>query len=74
MIIELKLSSNKMISAASLQTSVPVIPIANPTSAFLNAGASLDPSPVTAITLSSCFNPVAKMNLSSGVALAKTFK
>jgi len=39
-IIELKLSSSKMISAASLATYVPAIPIANPTSAFLRAGAS----------------------------------
>jgi hypothetical protein len=73
-IIELKLSSRSMISAASLQTSVPVIPIANPTSAFLKAGASFVPSPVTAMTLSNYFRPVASMNLSSGVALANTFK
>src|SRR5699024_5072030 len=32
--------------AASLDTSVPVIPIATPTSAFFKAGASLTPSPV----------------------------
>lgn len=48
--IELKLSSNKIIAAASLATSVPAIPIANPTSAFFKAGASLVPSPVTATT------------------------
>ena len=41
-----------MIDAASLATSVPAIPIANPTSAFFSAGASLVPSPVTATTLS----------------------
>jgi len=39
-IIELKLSSNKIISALSLATSDPAIPIAKPTSAFLKAGAS----------------------------------
>ena len=41
--IELKLSSNKIISQASLATYVPAIPIANPTSAFLRAGASFVP-------------------------------
>lgn len=45
-----KLSSKSTISEASFATSVPVIPIANPTSAFLRAGASLVPSPVTATT------------------------
>lgn len=48
--IELKLSSVRMMSEASLATSVPAIPIANPTSAFLRAGPSLVPSPVTATT------------------------
>ena len=45
-----KLSSVRMMSEASLATSVPAIPIAKPTSAFLRAGASLVPSPVTATT------------------------
>jgi hypothetical protein len=45
-----KLSSRRIISEASLATSVPVIPIAKPTSAFFKAGASLVPSPVTATT------------------------
>jgi len=45
--IELKLSSNKSISAAFLATSEPD-PIAIPMSAFLIAGESLTPSPVTA--------------------------
>jgi hypothetical protein len=39
-----------MISQAPLATSVPVIPIANPTSALVKAGASFVPSPVTATT------------------------
>jgi len=39
-IIELKLSSSRMMSAASFATSDPAIPIAKPTSAFLKAGAS----------------------------------
>jgi len=38
--IELKLSSRRMIPDAYLATYVPAIPIANPISAFLRAGAS----------------------------------
>ena len=45
--IELKLSSNKSISAAFFATSDPD-PIAIPMSAFLIAGESFTPSPVTA--------------------------
>lgn len=70
--IELKLSSNKIMAAASLATYVPVIPIAKPTSAFFNAGASFVPSPVTATTSPLYFNPVTKAYLSSGLDLAKT--
>lgn len=70
--IELKLSSSRMMAAASLATSVPVIPIANPTSAFFKAGASLVPSPVTATTSPLYFNPVTRAYLSSGLDLAKT--
>ena len=40
-------------SEAPLATSVPVIPIENPTSAWVKAGASFVPSPVTATTASS---------------------
>jgi hypothetical protein len=43
-----KLSSVRIMTAASLVTSVPVIPIAMPMSAFFTAGASLTPSPVMA--------------------------
>lgn len=67
-----KLSSNKIIPAASLATSVPAIPIANPTSAFLRAGASLVPSPVTATTCPSYLIPVTNKYLSSGEDLAIT--
>jgi hypothetical protein len=45
-----KSSFKRIISAASLATSVPVIPIEIPISAFLIAGESLTPSPVTATT------------------------
>ena len=61
-------------SAAFLATSVPVIPIANPTSAFLRAGASLVPSPVTATTSPNYFNPVTSKYLSSGQDQAKTHR
>ena len=45
-----KLSSVMTIFAASLATSVPVMPIATPTSARASAGASFTPSPVIATT------------------------
>ena len=41
-------------------------------SAFFRAGASLVPSPVTATTLFSYFNPVTNKYLSSGDDLANT--
>lgn len=63
-----------MISAAYLATSVPAIPIAKPTSALLNAGASLVPSPVTATTFYLSINPITKAYLSSGLDLANTHK
>jgi hypothetical protein len=62
--IELKLSSSKIIAADYLATSVPAIPMANPTSAFLRAGASFVPSPVTATTSPLSFNPVTRAYLS----------
>ncbi len=71
-IIELKLSSSKMIPDAYLATSVPAIPMAKPISAFLRAGASLVPSPVIATTLWSCLRPVASKYLSSGEERART--
>lgn len=43
-----KSSSVRIISAASLATSVPLMPIDMPMSALFNAGASLTPSPVIA--------------------------
>ena len=46
-----KLSSVKIMSAASLQTSVPACPIASPMSALLTATASFVPSPVMATIL-----------------------
>lgn len=46
-----KLSSKIIISDASFAISVPVIPIARPTSACFSYGASFEPSPVAATTL-----------------------
>lgn len=48
------------------------MPIAKPTSAFLRAGASLVPSPVTATTYPLYFNPVTNAYLSYGLDLANT--
>ena len=70
--IEAKLSSITMISQACFATSVPVIPIAKPTSAFLRAGASLVPSPVTATISPNSLRPVTNKYLSSGLDLART--
>lgn len=64
LMIEEKLSSMRVIEAASRATSVPEMPIANPTSAFLRAGASLVPSPVTATTLPLSLRAVTKQYLS----------
>ena len=63
-----------MMAAAYLATYVPACPIAKPTSAFLRAGASLVPSPVTATTFPLYFSPVTKAYLSSGRDLASTNK
>ena len=67
---EAKLSSVKIISDASLATSVPVIPIATPISAFFNAGASFTPSPVIAVTNPLFWNVVIILILCSGFTLA----
>jgi hypothetical protein len=78
LMIELKLSSRRTISQASLATYVPAIPMANPTSAFFKAGASLvpkiikKPSPVTATTFPRSISPVTKAYLSSGLDLEST--
>jgi hypothetical protein len=53
-----------MMAAAYLATSVPLTPIAKPTSAFLKAGASFVPSPVTATTFPLSLRPVTRQYLS----------
>ena len=65
-----KLSSSRTISDASFATSVPEIPIAIPISAFLSAGASLTPSPVTATTSPSSCNTDTTLILCLGVIRA----
>ncbi|KAH9407456.1 hypothetical protein TYRP_012275 [Tyrophagus putrescentiae] len=72
-----KLSSVRIISEASLATSVPAMPMAKPTSAFLRAGPSLVPSPVTATTSRFGFNfdsmmCFTRMYLSEGEERAST--
>ena len=64
--IEAKLSSVRVIAAASLVTSVPVMPIATPMSAFLSAGASLTPSPVMATTWPLLWKAVTTRSLWAG--------
>ena len=67
-----KLSSVRIMSAASFVTSVPVMPIATPMSARLSAGASLTPSPVIATTLPLRFSMSTRRTLSSGATRATT--
>ena len=70
--IEAKLSSVKIISAASFATSVPVPPIAIPILAFFKAGASLTPSPVAATILPIFSYIETTRYFCSGAILAKT--
>lgn len=67
-----KLSSANTVSAASRATSVPLTPMATPTSATLRAGASLTPSPVMATTWPWDCRALTMRSLCSGVTLAKT--
>ena len=71
--IDKKLSSKITISLASLETSVP-LPIANPTSARFNAGASFTPSPVIPTTNSHSCEIRINLLLSLGNDLATTLK
>ena len=59
-------------SAASRDTSVPVMPIAMPMSAALSAGASLTPSPVIATTSPEACNARTIASLCSGATRANT--
>ena len=66
-----KLSSSRIMVAASRDTSVPVRPIATPISALLRAGASFTPSPVTATICSMLFSAETTCILCSGATRAK---
>mmetsp|Transcript_27263 Transcript_27263/g.81197 ORF Transcript_27263/g.81197 Transcript_27263/m.81197 type:complete len:656 (+) Transcript_27263:717-2684(+) len=71
--MEAKLSSFRMMSAASWATSVPRMPMAMPTSASLSAGASLTPSPVIAVMWPpSCWKARTMERLCIGETRAKT--
>ena len=67
-----KLSSIKIISAASRATSLPRLPIATPISAFFKAGASLTPSPVMAVISPFSRSAPTIRILCSGVTREKT--
>ena len=67
-----KLSSTNIQSATFLTTSVPVIPIPIPISAFCIAGASLTPSPVIATTNPFACNASTIRSLVLGLILAYT--
>ncbi|KAK2186780.1 hypothetical protein NP493_189g03019 [Ridgeia piscesae] len=70
--IEAKLSSSRIMSAACLLTSLPAIPIATPISAFLRAGESLTPSPVTATICPWRWQPSTMMSFCCGDVRANT--
>ena len=67
-----KLSSARIMLAASFVTSVPVMPMATPMSADLSAGASFTPSPVMATMLPSAWSASTMRSLCSGATRAKT--
>ena len=66
-------SSSRVMSLASLATEVPV-PIERPTWAWLSAGASFVPSPVTATTAPFCWSSCTSRCLSMGRARLITFR
>ena len=65
-----KLSSARIMSAASLATSVPAMPIATPMSAAFSAGASFTPSPVIATIRPSAWSASTIRSLCSGATRA----
>ena len=67
-----KLSSASTISATFLVTSVPVMPMPIPISAFLMEGASFTPSPVMAVTLPRACHAFTIRTLCSGCTRAYT--
>ena len=69
----LKLSSKRIKSAASLETSDPLLPIAMPMSAYLRAGASFTPSPVIPTISPFSLNALTIRILCSGITLENIF-
>jgi hypothetical protein len=67
----LKSSSVRIMSAASLATSVPSLPMLMPMSAFFSAGASFTPSPVIATTSPRLCRAWMILSLWSGLVRAK---
>ncbi len=67
-----KLSSVRIMAAASFETSVPVMPMATPISARLSAGASFTPSPVMATTSPRACSACTRRSFCSGVTRANT--
>jgi hypothetical protein len=65
-----KLSSARIMFAASFATSVPAIPIATPMSAALRAGASFTPSPVIATIAPPALSAFTIRSLCSGATRA----
>lgn len=70
--IDEKSSLSKIMSAASLVTSDPEIPIEIPISPCLIAGESLTPSPVTPTTLPTAWQALTICNFCAGVVRANT--
>lgn len=70
--IDAKLSSRRMISLAILATSVPLTPMAKPTSARFKASASFVPSPVTATMSPHSLKPATRRYLWWGHDQAST--
>ena len=65
-----KLSSSRIMCAASLATSVPVMPMAMPMSARFSAGASFTPSPVMATNSPCAWSACTMRILCSGATRA----
>lgn len=70
--MDAKSSFNKIMSAASLVTSDPEIPIEIPISPCLIAGESLTPSPVTPTTFPTFWHALTIKSFWAGVVLANT--
>mmetsp|Transcript_49857 Transcript_49857/g.69207 ORF Transcript_49857/g.69207 Transcript_49857/m.69207 type:complete len:204 (-) Transcript_49857:851-1462(-) len=70
--MDAKLSSSRIMSAASWLTSEPVMPMAMPMSACLRAGESLTPSPVTATMSPLRWKPSTMRSFCWGDVRAKT--